>query len=476
MTKTIYPYYVNSPETTLVDAISAYDVSFNVADGTKLPAAPNIANFGTGEDSETFRYTSLVGNLVSGVTRGFDVSGNYGVAKPWGAGEVVARRWTAYDAEAISENAAGDVVGPASATDGNLAVFDGTDGRKIKDGGAIPSGGGGGRNAIINGDCRVNQRATAYTLIKDAYTWDTSDLYGPDRHEGMATGTAVSAGTFGQSTSSLAGTSGYGFHFSGVTLTGTGVIYQRGRIEAKDAARFKNQTASFSCKVYQDTGGAVNFTVYIRKANSADNFAAVTAIGNSGAISIPDSTDTALKYEAISMGDCSAGIEYEIKGEVGAITTKNVYISEIQLEIGSVATAFENRAYHTELSLCMRYAFLYGRTGAAVILTPFGCRGGGFAAAMAMQFPTPMRATPAMVTSNPSNVQAAPSGNEFYLFNESSQTYETGTGTITWSGVLGTTSQCLFQIAFESSLTGTSGNVEFLSLGSTAWILFTSEL
>jgi hypothetical protein len=62
------------------------------------------------------------------------------VAKPWGAGEVVARRWTAYDAEAISENAAGDVVGPASATDGNLAVFDGTDGRKIKDGGAIPSG------------------------------------------------------------------------------------------------------------------------------------------------------------------------------------------------------------------------------------------------------------------------------------------------------------------------------------------------
>jgi hypothetical protein len=46
-----------------------------------------------------------VGNLVSGVTRGFDVSGNYGVAKSWGAGEVVARRWTAYDAEAISENA-----------------------------------------------------------------------------------------------------------------------------------------------------------------------------------------------------------------------------------------------------------------------------------------------------------------------------------------------------------------------------------
>lgn len=34
----------------------------------------------------------------------------------------------------------GDVVGPASATDGNLAVFDGTTGKLIKDGGAAPTG------------------------------------------------------------------------------------------------------------------------------------------------------------------------------------------------------------------------------------------------------------------------------------------------------------------------------------------------
>lgn len=34
----------------------------------------------------------------------------------------------------------GDVVGPASSTDGHLAVFDGVDGKKIKDGGAIPTG------------------------------------------------------------------------------------------------------------------------------------------------------------------------------------------------------------------------------------------------------------------------------------------------------------------------------------------------
>lgn len=38
----------------------------------------------------------------------------------------------------------GDVVGPGGATDGHLAVFDGTTGRLVKDGGAVPEGGGGG--------------------------------------------------------------------------------------------------------------------------------------------------------------------------------------------------------------------------------------------------------------------------------------------------------------------------------------------
>jgi hypothetical protein len=38
----------------------------------------------------------------------------------------------------------GDVSGPSVAVDGNLAVFDGTTGKILKDGGAVPSGGGGG--------------------------------------------------------------------------------------------------------------------------------------------------------------------------------------------------------------------------------------------------------------------------------------------------------------------------------------------
>ena len=210
-------------------------------------------------------------------------------------------------------------------------------------------------NAIINGDCSVNQRVTAYTLVKDAYCWDSSDLYGPDRFEGMATGTLVSAGTFGQTTSANCGVSGTAFKFAGVTLTGTGILYLRYRMEAKDAKKFKNQTASFKCKAYQDTGGAIDHTIYIRKADVANVFSAVTAISNSGAVSIPNITETALPYAAIAMGDCSNGIEIEIKIAAGAITTKNFEIAECKFEIGATSTNFEFIDFSEELSSSKRY-------------------------------------------------------------------------------------------------------------------------
>jgi hypothetical protein len=291
----------------------------------------------------------------------------------------------------------------------------------------------------------------------------------------MATGTAVSAGTFGQSTSSLAGSSGYGFRFSGVTLTGTGIIYQRGRIEAKDAARFKNQTASFSCKVYQDTGGAINFTVYIRKANSADNFAAVTAIGNSGAVSIPDSTDTALKYEVISMRDCSAGIEYEIKGEVGAITTKNIYISEIQLEIGSVATAFESKKFVDEFTACQRYTASMGGAGATIYVVPYGIISSPYLV-FPVIFKTRMRAIPTISSSSPAFVTTYPVGNQIAAYNRVQNQFIVPTTTVSIGDSAPSQDFSSIVLTASTSWTGTAGEACYLIVGSTAIFIFSAEL
>jgi hypothetical protein len=206
-----------------------------------------------------------------------------------------------------------------------------------------------GRNVIINGCGIIDQRAVDYTLVKDTYGIRA------DRFYGMATGTAVSAGVLTKTNAANCGASGHAFKFSGVTLTGTGIIYFRYRIEAKDAIRFKNKAASFSCKVYHDVGNAINYTVYVRKANTADVFSAVTEISNSGVISVGSAAETKLAYLGISMGDCSNGVEIEIKVECGAVATRNFEFTECQFESGSFYTYFEFRPLAQELMLCQRY-------------------------------------------------------------------------------------------------------------------------
>ena len=244
-----------------------------------------------------------------------------------------------------------------------------------------------GRNAVINGCGIVDQRAADYTLVKDAYGIRA------DRFYGMATGTAVSAGVLTKTTTANCGITGHAFKFSGVTLTGAGIICLRYRMEAKDAVRFKNRTASFSCKLYHDAGNAINYTIYIRKANTADTFAAVTEIANSGAISVASAAETILEFLAVSMGDCSNGIEIEIKAACGAVTTKNFEFTECQFEPGSLRTNFEFRPFQQELALCQRYYFQQIGTNSINLES---CGGTGTYNNQLLRFPVDMRIAPSV--------------------------------------------------------------------------------
>ena len=48
---TMYPAVVNSPATELVESIDSSSAYVFVADGDRLPSAPNLATIGTGEDA-----------------------------------------------------------------------------------------------------------------------------------------------------------------------------------------------------------------------------------------------------------------------------------------------------------------------------------------------------------------------------------------------------------------------------------------
>lgn len=240
-------------------------------------------------------------------------------------------------------------------------------------------------NFIINGSCSIAQR-TAPNL-------STTSQYGKtDRFRVHATGTAVSAGTINQTTSSPVGRTGNALHLAGITITGTGIIFVKHRIEAKDALDFKNQVASFAANVQHDVGSAINYTITIRKATAADNFASVTDISVGSARSVANATATRILAENVSMGDCSNGIEIEIKIECGAVTTKNFYLTEFQFNRGAIAMAFEPPRYQQDLSDSQRYYQQYtepplrGTTASAA----------GSYGRLAMSLPVTMRVTPTL--------------------------------------------------------------------------------
>lgn len=203
-------------------------------------------------------------------------------------------------------------------------------------------------NSIVNGGCKVAQRG--------AVTLTTTSTYGQvDRFRCHGTGTAVSAGTMTQDSAASVGSTGYALKVSSTTITGTGVVLVRYRMEAKDALAFKSAIASFAVKVRHDVGSTINYTITVRKANSADNFSAVTDIQASAALPVVTATSTTLALEGVSMGDPSNGIEIEISAACGAITTKNFWYTEFQFNPGYRALAFMPRAVQEDLANCQRY-------------------------------------------------------------------------------------------------------------------------
>jgi hypothetical protein len=200
-------------------------------------------------------------------------------------------------------------------------------------------------NIIIDSSCQVVQGSAAPN-ISTTYQYGTVDIYKVKAGGTVGAGTINQGTTIGKNLTSVKAVA--------TTLTGSGAIYAECFIEAKDAKKYKNLTASFSCQVTHDVGSNVNYYIYINKANSADNFSAVTNISTSSAIVVATATETTIKLEAVAMGDCSNGISIEVKSDCGAVTTKNFEFTDYKLEKGSYATPFIPQEFSIALRQVMR--------------------------------------------------------------------------------------------------------------------------
>lgn len=121
---TMYPAQANSPETSLLGALTAAGTTVNVVDGSVLPEAPNLLTIGAdGSTAETVLMTAKSGNVLT-VTR----AQNGTTARAWSAGDVIARYFTAADQTAMQENIKklneGKAEKAASPTAGNFAGLD----------------------------------------------------------------------------------------------------------------------------------------------------------------------------------------------------------------------------------------------------------------------------------------------------------------------------------------------------------------
>lgn len=265
-----------------------------------------------------------------------------------------------------------------------MKLFDFDETNKV----AIPAGLGlmyGLRNKLINGGMHVGQRS--------APNLSTSFQYGAvDCWMAAATAGTVGAGTIALSSAAAVGRTGYALQLAGVTTTVAGTMSVKQRIESGLASTLKNQTASFTMRVYHDVGSAINYQITIRKPTAADTYTSTTQIAQSSLISVASATDTLITLENVAMGDCSNGIEVQVDAISGVVTTKNFYFTEAELDEAATSYGFEYRHQYLDLLMSLRYFWAMSSQGIGIAAASNNLYTMGFLA-----FPVPMRVAPSLL-------------------------------------------------------------------------------
>jgi hypothetical protein len=201
------------------------------------------------------------------------------------------------------------------------------------------------RNRIINGDMRIVQRATSATVTAGTAVPTASTGYpAVDRFFVYSTGANVTAARVvgDQYRMQITGA-------SGVTAIGVGQ-----RIELLNSYDLAGGNATLSVELANSLLTTVTWTASY--ATTADTFG---TIGTPTKTQIATGTftvnSTVTNYTAPIAIPAAATTGIEILLTVGAQTSGNWTIGNMQLEAGSVATPFERRDIGREFIMCQRY-------------------------------------------------------------------------------------------------------------------------
>jgi hypothetical protein len=312
------------------------------------------------------------------------------------------------------------------------------------------------RNAIINGAFAVDQRNKG---ASQTFTAGAALAYSVDRFYGYCTGANVT----GQRVATGASPYFYAYQFTGAasnTAVGFGT-----RLTQLDTYHFAGQTATLSAVLSSNALTSVTWTAYY--ANTADTFGTLASPTRTqiatGTFTI---TSTATRYSTQISIPSAATTGIEIVFSTGAlVATQTLTISAVQLELGSIATPFENRSVSLETHRCQRYYFraFPGATtkaitnGQANTTTTFTAQ---------LPFPVTMRAVPSAIE------QTGTAAN--YSFTNTAGTATALSAVPTYSA-LTTDSIGIFTGTVAAGLTAGSGGL-FSTANAAAYIGFSAEL
>ena len=351
---------------------------------------------------------------------------------------------------------------------------------------------GGRRNLIINGACQVSQRGSAFT----------SDGYGLDRLWWGMFGMDQTAVNRTQSTDAPSG-----FKYSqkiNVTTVETSIdsgerAYIRYRIEGQDLQQLatgtsgaKKLTLSFYAKSASNNSGH-QYSIYLSNHDISGNDRIQTrsftvtstwqrftfTFDGQEDITIRGDNDYGLQlfislaahsnYEASAITSWTNSTYKVVSGQSNflASTNNDFFITGIQLEVGSQATAFEHRSFGEELQLCKRYFNMYSRTHAdsgneAIIANGFYWSSSRFMAPL--RFDVPMR-------TNSWSLYKVTGSSYFRIYNNGGGSHE-----VSDFGLNGQAHVSSAHLNIDSGISSSGDAGVFFTLNSAARIGFDAEL
>ena len=197
---------------------------------------------------------------------------------------------------------------------------------------------------VRNGGMVLNQRPATTMTASYAYT----DV------DAWKVKCATTGATVGQAAAAAVGRTGYALKVTAYAAADP--LKFTTYIESKDAIRLNNATASFSCLARTNaSAGSPLCSIIVSKANAVDNFSAVTTVATGTGFSVATNTNTLVKLENVSMGDCSNGIQIEIVFAFVSATSGNFWITEVTANEGAFVAPFVYVPYDRELQRARRY-------------------------------------------------------------------------------------------------------------------------